>query len=121
MRLLKTAIAAAFLLSTSACGILPTDTPQDKLNAAKFAFATTAAVYDAICIGATPPPACHDPKAIAAEQAVKDLANNAFAAAQASIDAGKPDAPALVAAAITAVPIIENLLAALRNQPPSSS
>ena len=99
------------------CSTLGLETPQEKLDGAKFAFATAVSLYNTICLGPTPPASCTDPKAVAAEQAAKDAAANAFAAAQASIDAGKPDKEALVAASLNAVLIIENLVAALRSPP----
>jgi len=114
-KLLATAFAASILLS--GCATLGLQTPQEKLDGAKFAFATAVSLYNTICLGPTPPASCTDPKAMAAEQAAKDAAANAFAAAQASIDAGKPDKEALVAASLNAVLIIENLVAALRSPP----
>jgi len=116
MRLFKSFLAASVLsLSLSACATFG-DTPQEQLNGAKFAFNTAVAVYNTICAGRSAPTSCTDPKSVAAENSAKDLFENALAAAQASIDAGKPDKDALVAATLSAVVIIENLVADLREQ-----
>lgn len=109
------AFAAAVLLA--GCSTLGLNTPQEKLDGARFAFGTAVALYNTVCAGPAAPKSCTDPKAVAAEMAAKDLANQTFAAAQASIDAGKPDKEALVSAALNAVLVIENLVAALREPP----
>lgn len=89
-------------------------TPQDKLNAARDGFGAAVVAYGAICSQPKHPAACDDPKAIAAEHAAVTLANASFAAAQASIDAGKPDAGAITESAVQAVTAIGPLVAALQ-------
>ena len=114
MRLKMFFLAAAMSLPLIGCGTLSGGTPQDHLNAARTAFTAAVVSFEAICAQANAPSACHDAKVLAAKDSAVTLANAGFAAAQASIDAGKPDAEAITQSAVEAVAAIGRLVAAMQ-------
>lgn len=115
MRLSKLCLFAALAMPLAACSSLSGGSPQDHLNAARSGFAAATIAYGAICSQPQHPKPCDDPKAQEAERAAVIVANAAFDAAQASIDAGKPDSAAITQSAVEAVAAIGKLVAAMQN------
>ena len=85
------ALLIPFSFFGTGCSTVANSVPnssQTDLNNAKLTFTTAAALYDGICATSAAPAPCSDPKAIAAETAIKISAASAFDAAQTAINGG---------------------------------
>jgi hypothetical protein len=123
---LMSLLASAVLIGgVSACAYIQTDTPQQKLDAAKLTYTSVVAVYDGICVATPHPALCNDAKAQIAERSAKQLFADAFDAAQTAINVNGTLTPdqisTLINTVIDAVTVIENLEASLKEENESSS